>query len=159
MSRRKHQPLAVLASILVAAALTIVPLGETLAWFRPYWMALVIIYWGIESPREGGLATAFFAGLLLDVLTGTLLGQHALSLVIVAYIVARFRLRIRFFPLWQQALVVLAILLNDRIIEIWILGLSGRPVPGWQALWPPLTAMLAWPWVFLLLDEARRRTR
>lgn len=158
MSRRRS-PLVVLLSLAAAGVLTIVPLGDTLAPLRPYWMALVIIYWGIESPREAGLGTAFLAGLLLDLLLGTLLGHHALSLVIVRYIVARFRLRIRFFPLWQQALVVLAILLNDRLIDLWILALSGQPLPGWRTLGPPLVAMLAWPWVFLVLDEARRRSR
>jgi rod shape-determining protein MreD len=159
MSRRRRHPLVVAGSVVAAAMLTIVPAADVVTWFRPYWMALVVIYWGIESPEDGGLALGFFAGLLLDLLTGTLLGQHALSLVIVAYIVARFRLRIRFFPLWQQALVVLAVLMNDRLIELWILGLSGQPMPGWQVLLPPLIAMLAWPWVFLVLDEIRRRAR
>ncbi len=158
MSRRRAT-LAVWSSILIASALTILPLGDTLTWFRPYWMALVLIYWGIEAPVEIGLGTAFVAGLLLDLLTGTLLGHHALSLLIITYIVARFRLRVRFFPLWQQALVVLAILLNDQLVRLWILGLSGQGLPDWRTIAPPIVAMFAWPWVFLALDEARRRLR
>ena len=122
-------------------------------------MALILIYWRLETPGQVGLGTAFFAGLFLDLVLGTLLGHHALSLIIIAYIVGRFRLRIRFFPLWQQAFAVLAVLLNDRLIHVWILALSGQGLPDWRILWPPFVAMLLWPWVFLILDESRRRLR
>lgn len=155
----RRDPGLILVSIILAALLAIVPIPEGVISLRPYWMALVLIYWRLESPDQVGLGTAFGAGLLLDLVTGTLLGHHALSLVIIVYIVGRFRLRIRFFPLWQQAFAVLAVLVNDRLIHLWILALSGQGLPGWRVLWPPLVAMLLWPWIFLALDETRRRRR
>ena len=159
MSRHRTHPLVIAATMLLAAMLTIMPLPDTLALWRPYWMAMVVIYWCIESPEQVGLGAAFAAGVLLDLLTGTMFGQHPLSLVIIAYIIGRFRLRIRFFPLWQQALVVLAVLINDRLIYLWVLALSGQGLPDWQVLLPPVSAMLLWPWLFLLLDASRRRAR
>ena len=102
---------------------------------------------------------AFLSGIALDLLLGGLLGHHALSLVIIAYITTRIRLRMRFFPLWQQALVVLALLLNDRVIYSWIHALSGHGWPDFEVLWAPLVAMALWPWVFLALDQARQRLK
>jgi rod shape-determining protein MreD len=80
-----------------------------------------------------------------------------LSLVILVYLVLRFRARIRFFPPWQQALSVLALLVNDRIILLWITVLLGEQVPTWHYWLPPLVGMARWPWLFLLLDHLRVR--
>ena len=159
MSRRHHQPSLIIATFIVALILTILPMPEVLHWFRPYWAAMVLIFWCVEAHEQIGMGSGFFAGLMLDLLTGSLLGQHALSLVIIAYIVGRMRLRMRFFPLWQQALVVFALLLNDRIIYSWVHALSGRGWPDLKVAWAPLIAMLIWPWLFVLLDRVRQRSK
>jgi rod shape-determining protein MreD len=139
--------------------LTIVPLPAGLEAFRPYWVALVLLYWALEEQDAVSLGLAFVVGLFLDLLTGSLLGLHALSLVILVYLVQRFRARLRFFPPWQQAASVLALLLNDRIILLWLAMLLGEPTPTWQYWLAPLTGALVWPWLFLLLDRARFRSR
>lgn len=145
-----------MALVLFAALLfAIVPMPAGLEPFRPYWAGLVVIYWVLEVQDSISLGLAFVIGLLLDVLTGTLLGLHALSLLILVYLVGRFRARIRFFPPWQQAAAVLALLVNDRIILLWIATLMGEPVPTWHYWLAPLVGGLVWPWLFLLLDRAR----
>ncbi len=161
MSRREERdgPLVFAGSLLAALVLTVVPLPDLLEPLRPYWVALVLIYWHLESGRLHGLGAAFGLGLLLDVLTGTLLGRHALSLVVLNFLVGRFRNRIRFFPPWQQALAVGALLLNDRIVHLWIVGLLERTWPGWAFWLPPLVGVALWPWLFLLLDALRSRRR
>ncbi|MEM9531389.1 MAG: rod shape-determining protein MreD [Pseudomonadota bacterium] len=159
MTRRRHRPAIVVVSFLIAMALTVMPLPDSLTWFRPYWVGLVVIYWTIESTQVMNLGRAFAVGLLLDLLTGTMAGLHALSLVVIVYIVQRFRLRIRFFPLWQQALAVGAILLNDRVIYAWIQSLSGSGFTGGEILLAPPVGVLVWPWMFLLLDRISQRYR
>lgn len=159
MSKRQRTPLLAWMSLLVATIAMIVPLPSGVEIARPHFVALILIYWRIESPENAGLGTAFVAGILLDILLGGRLGVNGLGLVVVAYIVGRFRLRIRFFPLWQQAFLVFAVLLNDRLIYTWIAALSGDPMPGWNGLWGPAVGMLAWPWIFLLLDDLRLRVR
>ena len=96
---------------------------------------------------------------MLDFLTGSLLGQHALSLVIIVYLATRFRARLRFFPPWQQAFSVLALLINDRIILLWIVSLRGEPLPSLAYWLPPIVGTLLWPWLFLALDRFRGRMR
>lgn len=157
MSRKRIQPSFIVGSLLVAYVLTIVPLPAAVSPLRPYWIAMVLIFWSIETPGRIGMGAGFVTGLGVDLLTGSLLGQHALGLVVLTFLTGKFRLRMRFFPLWQQALVVLAILVNDRVVMLWISGLAGEPLPDWRFWIPPVIAMVIWPWMFLLLDEFSQR--
>jgi len=155
MIMRRDRLSIIIISLAVAFALALIPLPSMLDMLRPYWVALVLIYWCLETQGIVSLGLAFLLGLLLDLLTGSLLGLHALSLVIMVYLVSRFRARLRFFPPWQQALSVLALLINDRIILIWIISLRGEPMPALDFWLPPVIGTLLWPWLFLLLDRYR----
>ena len=146
-------------TIIAAILLSLLPAPEPLLPFKPYWVALVVIYWSLETYRTINLGLAFLIGLVLDTLSGSLMGLHALSLVVMVFLVQRFRSRLRFFPPWQQALSVLGLLVNDRIILIWITVLLGEPLPTWKYWLPPLVGMALWPWLFLLLDRIRSRMR
>lgn len=159
MISRRVRPGVIILTLVVAIVLTLVPLPLNLDLLRPYWVALVLIYWGLETQDQVTLGMAFSIGLLLDVLTGSLLGLHALSLVILVYLITRFRARLRFFPTWQLALSIFALLLNDRIILLWIVSLRGDPVPSLSFWLPPIAGTLLWPVVFLLLDRVRGAMR
>ena len=153
-SRREH--ISTLILVLIAALLlTLLPLPHAFDAFRPYWVGLVLIYWGLEVSDMVSLGMAFLVGILLDVLTGSLMGMHALSLVVMIYLVQRFRARLRFFPPWQQSLAILALLINDHIIRLWISSLLGEPMPTWHYWLSPVVGMMIWPWLFLLLDRIR----
>ena len=146
-------------TIMAAIFLSLLPLPEVLSPFKPYWVAIVLIYWSLETQDVITLGLAFLIGLVLDILSGSLVGLHALSLVVMVFLVQRFRSRLRFFPPWQQALSVLGLLVNDRIILIWITVLLGESLPTWKYWLPPLVGMALWPWLFLLLDRIRARLR
>jgi rod shape-determining protein MreD len=146
-------------TLITAVLLTLLPMPGILLSFKPYWVALVVIYWSLETQDTISLGLAFLVGIALDVLSASLMGMHALSLVVMVFLVQHFRSRLRFFPPWQQALSVLGLLVNDRIILIWITALLGEPLPTWQYWLPPLIGMAVWPWLFLLLDRIRAMTR
>jgi len=135
------------------------PLPAVLLPFKPYWLALVLIYWMIELPERVPLGLCFALGLVADLLGGGVLGEQALRLCILCFIVLRFRSRLRFFPVWQQTLAVLALLLNDRVVYLMVHAISGDPPPGLDFWFAPVAGMLAWPWLFLLLDDLRARLR
>ena len=149
----------IIVTLVVALILTIIPLPSMLIPMRPYWVALVVIFWCLETQDLVSLGSAFALGLVLDVFTGSLLGMHALGLVVLVYLVTRFWARLRFFPPWQQALSVLALLLNDRIIVVWIITLKGDALPPATYWLAPVISTLLWPWLFLLLDRYRRHAR
>ncbi|MEO7063697.1 MAG: rod shape-determining protein MreD [Dokdonella sp.] len=159
MSRTRAQSWLFSGSLVIAFLLQLMPLPQFLLPLKPYWIGLVLIYWTIEAPDKVGLGSAFLLGLAADVLSGELLGEQALRLLVVTFIVLRFRARLRFFPVWQQALAVFALLLNDRIVMLMVRGFSGEAMPSASFWIAPLIGMLAWPLVFLVFDDLRTRLR
>ena len=142
-------------SIVIALLLGLLPLPPALQPLRPYWLALVLAYWVIEAPESAGLGFAFIVGLVADLMFGGLLGEQALRLVIMTFILQRFRARLRFFPLSQQALAIGVLLLNDRVVAGAVHLTLGEPALPWSYWWAPLLGMLLWPPLFLLLDAMR----
>jgi rod shape-determining protein MreD len=145
-------------SLLTAIILTIAPMPDWAAVMRPDWVALLLIYWCISMPVNVGFSTAFIFGLLLDVATSTLLGQHALGLTIVAYVVLKNHARLRIFPLVQQGVVVMFVLLVKQLAFLWIYGItSSAPGNLWLYFLPSIVSMILWPWLYIFMDNIQRR--
>ena len=155
MSRLREGGWVLPVSLVVALLLGLLPLPGPLQPLRPFWLALVLAYWVIEAPSRAGLGLAFCVGLAADLAYGGLLGQYALRLVIMAFILQRFRARLRFFPLTQQALAIGALLLNDRMVDAAIQLALGQARLPWEYWWAPVLGALLWPPLFLLLDALR----
>jgi rod shape-determining protein MreD len=146
-------------SLFVGLLVLVVPLPTGFDLARPYVLAMLLCYWLLEAPERVGLGTAFVVGLLADLVSGTLFGEQAMRLVVLTFLVQRFRARLRFFPLWQQALAVFALLLNDRLVALAIRLAAGDGAPPWGTWLSPVAGFALWPWLFLLLDELRLRLR
>jgi rod shape-determining protein MreD len=124
---------------------------------RPPLVAMTTIYWCMMWPGRFGLGSAWLAGIALDVLTGSLLGQHALGLSLVAFLTVRFHLQIRIFPLWQLTTTVLALLACDAFVRFWVDGLAGVGWSGWQRWIPVIAGTVCWPPWMALMDGLRIR--
>ncbi|PWG65237.1 rod shape-determining protein MreD [Sediminicurvatus halobius] len=146
----------IVASLFLALVLTVVPLPTAAEQLRPEWTALVLIYWSLALPQRVGVGVSWLVGILQDVLQGTLLGAHALAFALVAFLTMKLYQRIRVFPLWQQALTVLMLLLTVQLVLLWIRGLTGQPGADWAYWLPAVAGTVAWPVVFVLLRELRR---
>ncbi|MBX3689492.1 rod shape-determining protein MreD [Dokdonella sp.] len=159
MNRIRQQTWLFSGSLLLAFVLQLMPLPGALEPFKPYWLGLMVIYWSLDAPERMGLGLAFVLGLGGDLLAGELLGEQAMRLTVLSFIVLRFRSRLRFFPLGQQALAVLALLVNDRIVTLMIRGFSGEAMPPASFWIAPAIGTLAWPLLSVLLDNLRLRQR
>jgi rod shape-determining protein MreD len=144
-------------TLLVGYLLTLMPMPEWASSFRPQWVALILIYWCMALPERVGVGVGFTSGLLLDVLTGTLLGQYALGLSVVAYLALKLHRRVRVMPLRQQVFTIFILLLVERLLALWSTGAAGYPTPSLLYWVTPLISMLLWPWVYLILRKVRRR--
>jgi rod shape-determining protein MreD len=149
----------VYGSFFLGLIFAIIPLPEAVVSARPYLLAMLLAYWLMEAPLKVGLGTAFLVGLLADLTSASLLGEQALRLVILAFLVQRFRARLRFFPLWQQAVAIGLLLLNDRIVVFILHLIIGAKQVSWVGWLSPALAVVLWPWLFVLLDMARLRAR
>ena len=125
----------------------------TSAWlWIPDWVALTLVFWCIREPRRVGMSTAFILGLAMDVADSSLMGQHALAYVLAAYFASSLSRRILWFPLGQQALHVLPLLLMVQVVQFCVRALPGVELPGISYfIGPVIGATLWWPTTFILL--------
>ncbi|MFU8895302.1 MAG: rod shape-determining protein MreD [Gammaproteobacteria bacterium] len=149
----------VLLSLLVALSLEVTPLPGDLAAWRPPWLALTMIYWALAYPRRYGLALAWFAGLVLDILKGGVLGQHALAMTVATWLTLHLHLRLRLFPIWQQTMAIGALVAAHQFLLFWVDGMTAGAELSWERTAPTLAAMLAWPILVAVLDGLRGRFR
>lgn len=157
---RKPQRLSfIYLSVFAALLLTVMPLPQAAKLARPDWALLVLMYWTMALPQRVGVITAFFTGFIVDVLVGTVLGVNALAFSVVIFLVAQHHLKMRNFSVLQQSLLLGILLALYQLLLFWLshflTGVYFLP----QYLWPVLTGMLVWPWLFWLLRRYRRQLK
>jgi rod shape-determining protein MreD len=69
--------------LVLALFLNLMPLGRLPA--VPDWVALTLAFWCIHQPLKVNMGAAFLLGLLMDVADASLMGQHALAYVLLAF--------------------------------------------------------------------------
>ena len=146
-----------LITIIGAFMLAIMPLPDWAVQFRPDWVTLVLIYWAMALPTKIGVTMAWFTGLLLDVSYGTLMGQHAVGMVLVIYVIHLQHQRLRVASLLQQAIVIFFLLLLKQLLSLWVDGMLGRAPDSWLYFMPTISSTLLWPWTYLILRDLRRK--
>lgn len=144
-------------SLLLALLLQLVVLPDPLGAARPLWLPLIIAYWALMEPRVPILLVSFLCGLVSDVLFSTVLGQHALGLVLLAYIVSRMRPIFILFPLWQSTLALIPAWLLYTYLMFWIDASTNHQADIWLRWLPLISTTLFWPMVYVLMESVRTR--
>jgi rod shape-determining protein MreD len=143
----------IILSFIVALVLDTVSLGDALQPYNPPWTLLVLIHWCWIVPARIGPFAGFCVGLLVDTLSGSVLGLHALGTTLVAYLAGLLRAIFSRATLWQQAIVVWGLVLVYKAVVGWIQSLFGPVNLGMTYWFSSLVAVLAWPLVSALLKE------
>lgn len=156
MAYRTQGTWVIFVSFLFALLLAALPLPESLQWWRPEWVLLVLLYWIVALPQRVGLVYAWLLGITLDVLEGSLLGLNALSMVLVAYVALLLYQRVRMFTWFKQSLFVFVLVALNQFITHWIKGILGFSTQTLMFLVPALISAVLWPWLFVLLRGLRR---
>lgn len=155
MTPTRNLVLGFFASLLLALLFQLIQLPELLAAARPMWVPLVLAYWALREPRISTLFPAFAAGLTLDVLFGTTLGQHSLGLVLVVYIVERLRSIFILFPLWQATFALIPAWALYSFLMFWVDGATRHTPEIWLRWLPVLSTSLLWPLLWSLMELLR----
>ncbi len=145
----------VLLTVVVALVLSVLPLPPWLAVVRPAFLVITVLYWSIAAPRVGGIGLGFFSGVALDVFRGALLGQQALALTAITYVIVREHQKIRLKPAFQQALIMLGALVAYEFILFAIDGWTGHPMTSPLRWIHAFTGALIWPLATAVLDRVR----
>ena len=149
----RESRLLVYVTAFIALLLTLLPLAKYLAIIRPPFLVVVILYWSTMTPRAGGILIGFLAGMTLDLLQGSQLGEHALALSFVTYLAVRLHLLTRAKPIFEQSLFALIALLLYETLLWAIDGWSGHPLSSPLRWLPALTGAAIWPVVVGLLGR------
>lgn len=154
-----HNWFAICATILVAMVLALLPMPDWTIWLRPAWVLLILIYWAMTVPSRVSEGVAWVTGLLMDLLHGSVLGEHAMAYTVVIYFVSRLHMRLRMYPMLQQGLSVFMFVLLYQFIIYCIQGFIGD-LPASRLYWmSSVTSMLLWPWLFILMRDWRQWLR
>lgn len=147
----------IVLTLLMAYLLAIVPFPDWAMHYRPQWVAMVLIYWIMALPYRVGIGSAWFAGLFMDILEGSVLGLNALSFAVIAYITLSLHQRLRMFSALQQSGLMLALVGLHMTITYWIkVAIEQTDSGSMLFLLGALSSAFVWPWLFLFLRQLRR---
>ena len=138
--------------ILLSIILMVMPVPDVLDQYRLPWLSMTVIFFSIFNISLIGIISVWFSGLILDIMTGGLMGENALILAVLSYLSYRFRFQIRVYPMWQIMIVVLILLSLGVLITLWIDGISGNMlfnIYDWINIG---IAVLIWP-IFMSIFE------
>lgn len=144
-------------SLFCALMLNLLPMGNY-GWV-PDWLIICIVFWNIHQHRHVSVILAFVLGLMMDVYSSDLLGLHAFSYSLVAYLAISWHRRIAPLGVLTQALHLLPLFLLVSLFPVlahWLL--SGELY--WWALTGGIQALidaLLWPIATRILLAPQRR--
>ena len=157
MQSRAHGIWVIVLTFFIAYLLAIVPFPEWAMSYRPEWVPLVLIYWVMALPYRVGIGSAWVAGLILDILEGSILGLNALALVILAYTTLSIHKRLRMFSLPQQSGLIIALVGLNLMVCHWLQLATGQTVSSNLVfLLAAISSAFVWPLIFQVLRQLRR---
>lgn len=149
----------ILFTLFLASCLTLLPMPEMANWLRPAWILMVLIFWTLYLPNVVNVGAAWLMGIWLDILTGTMIGEHALAMTVAIYLVYHSHLRIKMNPVIQQSISVCFFVLIYQAIIYGIQGFIGQ-APESRLYWlSAVTSMVLWPWLTVTLRDYSRWMR
>ncbi len=124
---------------------------------NPYFVLMAVYYWAIYRPTMVSSLVCFVAGLLLDILSGGLLGMNAFILILFQWVVRsqrRFLMGQPFLVMWF----IFSVVVLSAALMQW--GMSGFSAMQWgsplSALFNAVVSFFLFPFVSLLLILTHR---
>jgi rod shape-determining protein MreD len=131
-------------------------------WGRASWLPdlllVTLLFWNIQQTQRIGMGAAFFFGLIMDVQTVSLLGQHALSYTLLSFIAIVIHRRILWFKTTTQALQLIPLFAISHLVQGILRYFFSNATTDWFALIAPLLEAALWPIISLSLLFPQRRS-
>lgn len=144
--------LRLIAGFIGVLILSILPMPELISAFRPPWVLLFVLYIEYFLPGIFKLTALLIAGLLLDALLSTVIGEHSFALLLVTWIASTKSRRFRFFSMVQQICLVGFFCFLYQSIISFIDVLLGFNYSLFMPFASAAFSMFLWPWIRLLGD-------
>ena len=139
-----------------AGVLSLVDLPDWLFYFRPDWLALVVIFWVLIFPERLSIGYGLINGLFLDLILVKPLGLNAVGFILLAYLVNYWSSQIRALTLWQQCLFLVVLIAVCKLL----IGLAAIVTTDFvftRFYWySALGNLVFWPLMFMILHELKQ---
>lgn len=133
--------------------LSIIPIPQPFDMFRPLWVLTLVLYLQCSVAKGCNVVFVFLIGLCLDALGAGLMGQHALALLLSAWVASSNAQRFRLFTMGHQ---MLGLVFFCLVYQVTLFGtglLLGYQAPLSFMLLPIFATVILWPWMQLLADR------
>lgn len=142
-------------SVVLSLLFSIYPLSPELSSLRPELLCLLLIYWTSNKPQHIGMMYAWGAGLLQDIVEGSVWGAHGMALAIVAYICIVSHQRIKNYSVWHQSIWVFVLVGVHQVVINWMQGLEGYNSPPLYLVLSTVISALCWPLISIGIGQIR----
>ncbi|URJ27901.1 rod shape-determining protein MreD [Candidatus Blochmannia vicinus (nom. nud.)] len=146
----------VYSSFIVAITLQIIPFFPQIWWIQPSWIMILLIYWITILPNQINIGTGFILGLITDIVLGSTLGIHSLSLSILAYLATRNVYFFKYISIWQQSFIVTFLSFINQGIIFLVKFLMIKVFSAPEIFWNCLLDGGSWPFLVFLMRKIHR---
>lgn len=149
----------ILLSFLVSWILMFLQLPTWFDWLRPSWVVLVLLYWVLVMPQCVNVGFAWVIGILLDIVYNVPIGENAVGLVLLAYIVVKFRQKIMLLGFWKMSIVIFSLIMLHQLLRFLMQAYLGDYFNALSILGSATISALVWPFLALLLFNCQKKFR
>lgn len=144
-------------TLALGVILALQPWPDSIRWLVPDFTLMVLLFWHIHAPYRVHIGAAFGLGLLIDAATGLLIGQHALTYSLAAFVALSLQRRLEGFGLLGRAIHIAPIFIGQHLLILTLGALFSRQTADWRYLAAGVTGALLWLPVALFLDRMTGR--
>ncbi|MDP8566334.1 rod shape-determining protein MreD [Methylophilus aquaticus] len=143
-------------TMLVGLVFQLYPWSSSGVIIRPDFLLVIALYWLLQSPYHCNVGWVWFAGLLVDLSTGSLLGQHAFTFAVTAFLGLVYQRRLVLFNRWQLYLYVVTLFGVQRLLILLLKLFAGSEMPDWTYSLPVISDLLLWQIMIMAFGELTR---
>jgi rod shape-determining protein MreD len=131
-------------SFLVALVCQMLPWSGLALLIRPDFVLLTVIFWILRVPKLCNIGTAWFAGLVIDLISGNVFGQNGMAYALTAFFAVIYQRRLILFTVWQQTAYVFFLLILNQTTLFILKLMSGGEFPGWIYFASCISGIVIW---------------
>lgn len=131
----------IFVTFLVAIVLEMLPWGTFPA---PSFLALILVFWNVYQPRRVGMVLAWLLGVVMDVYSGSLLGQHALAYSVLTFGAIALHRRLMWYSVAGQALQLLPLFILAQLVVVLVHFFFTGILPLWFHIFSPIMTAILW---------------
>lgn len=146
----------ILITLLFALVFQLYPWSSNGVPLRPDFLLVVVVYWLLRAPNLCNIGIAWATGMLVDLSTGSLLGQHGLSFALTAYLGLIYQRRLVLFNKTQLLFYVFSMFVCERLIVLILKVFADNELPGWGYVLPIVSNLLLWQLMTLYFGDITR---